>query len=52
MEVLLTKVGAALPVAERYLDQLAEEAIAEATRVSLNPAPLVALVHNTRTLSS
>jgi geranylgeranyl pyrophosphate synthase len=50
--VLLTKVGEALPVAERYLDQIAEQAKAEATRVAPNPAPLIALVDNTRTLSS
>jgi geranylgeranyl pyrophosphate synthase len=52
MQVLLEKVGEALPVAERTLDQIAEEAIAEATRVAPNPAPLIALVHNTRTLSA
>lgn len=51
-QVLLTKVGEALPVAERYLDQVAEQAKAEATRVASNPAPLIALVDNTRTLSS
>ena len=50
-EILLAKVGAALPVAERYLDQIAEEGIAEATRVAPNPAPLIALINNTRTLS-
>jgi geranylgeranyl pyrophosphate synthase len=52
MEVLLAKVGAALPVAERYLDQIAEQATVEATRVAPNPAPLIALINNTRTLSS
>jgi len=52
MEILLTKVGAALPAAERYLDQIAHEAVAEANRVAPNPAPLVALITNTRTLSS
>jgi len=50
-EILLSKVGAALPVAEQYLDQIAREAIAEASRVAPNPAPLVALIKNTRTLS-
>ena len=52
MEVLLSKVGAALPVAERYLDQIADQAKVEATRVAPNPAPLIALIDNTRTLSS
>jgi len=51
MEVLVSKVGAALPAAEEYLDQLAEEAIAEANRVAPNPEPLVHLVHNARRLS-
>jgi geranylgeranyl pyrophosphate synthase len=52
IETLVTKIAEALPAAEAYLDRLADEAIAEASRAALNPAPLVALVRNTRPLSS
>jgi geranylgeranyl pyrophosphate synthase len=51
LKTLVEKIGAALPAAEEYLDQLADEAIREATRVAPNPAPLIALVRNTRPLS-
>jgi len=50
-EELVAKVGAVLPAAEAYLDRLAEEAVAEAEQVAVNPEPLIALVRNTRTLS-
>jgi geranylgeranyl pyrophosphate synthase len=49
--VLLEKIGAALPDAERYLDRIADEAISEANLVAVNPRPLVDLVKNTRRLS-
>ncbi len=52
MSILLEKIGAALPDAERYLDRIAAEAIAEASLMAPNPAPLVSLVRNTRRLSS
>ena len=51
LKTLVEKIGAVLPAAEAYLDQLAEEAIGEATRVAPNPEPLIALVRNTRPLS-
>jgi geranylgeranyl pyrophosphate synthase len=51
LKTLVEKIGAVLPAAEAYLDGLAEEAIGEATRVAPNPAPLIALVRNTRPLS-
>ncbi len=51
MHDLVTKVAAALPAAEQYLDRLADEAIAEAMRVAINPDPLIQLVRNTRPLS-
>jgi geranylgeranyl pyrophosphate synthase len=50
-EILLAKVAAALPAAERYLDAIAADAIAEATRVAVDADPLVSLVNDTRTLS-
>jgi geranylgeranyl pyrophosphate synthase len=51
LQALVTKVGEALPEAERYLDALADEATAEARRVAPNPDPLIDLVRNTRPLS-
>jgi geranylgeranyl pyrophosphate synthase len=51
LKTLVEKIGAVLPAAEAYLDQLANEAIGEATRVASNPEPLIALVRNTRPLS-
>ena len=51
LQELVAKVGAALPAAEEYLDGLAQEAIAEAERVAIDPAPLIQLVRNTRPLS-
>jgi geranylgeranyl pyrophosphate synthase len=50
-KVLVSKIGAALEEAERYLDQLAEEAESEAKRMAPNPEPLIKLVRNTRRLS-
>jgi geranylgeranyl pyrophosphate synthase len=52
MKVLPTKIGAALPDAELYLDRLADEAIAEANTIALHPGLLVDLVKSTRRLSS
>jgi len=44
--------AANLPEAEAYLDQIAEEARSEARLFSVNPAPLLALVEQTRRLSA
>ncbi len=52
LQQLLSKMELALPAAERYLDRIAEEADAEATRVAINPEPLRTLVRNTRRLSA
>ncbi len=52
LQQLLVKMEEALPIAERYLDRIAEEAIAEATRVAPLPEGLIALVRNTRRLSA
>jgi len=52
LQLLLKKLEEALPAAERYLDSIAEEAIAEAKRVAPFPDGLIALVHNTRRLSA
>jgi geranylgeranyl diphosphate synthase type I len=52
LSVLLRQMEAALPAAERYLDAIAAEAEAEATRVARHPEGLIALVRNTRRLSS
>jgi geranylgeranyl pyrophosphate synthase len=41
-----------LPEAEAYLDEIAEEACTEARLFSLDPAPLLALVEQTRRLST
>lgn len=49
---LLEKMEAALPAAERYLDGIAAEAEAEASRVSRAPDGLIKLVRNTRRLSA
>ena len=52
LEVLLERLKAALPAAERYLDSIAEEAEAEALRASRHPQGLIDLVRNTRRLSA
>ncbi len=52
LQVLLEKMEAALPVAERYLDSIAAEAEAEALRVARAPELLIKLVRNTRRLSA
>jgi len=44
--------GARVEEAELYLDNLSEEARAEASRSALNPSPLLALVDHTRQLSN
>lgn len=49
---LLKKMEAALPIAERYLDSIANDAITEATRVARAPEGLIKLVRNTRQLSA
>jgi geranylgeranyl pyrophosphate synthase len=46
-----TRLAAALPEAERYLDRLAAAAAAEARRYTAKPDPLIRLVQQTRTLS-
>ena len=43
--------AAQLPNAEKYLDQIAEEARTEARLFSVNPTPLMALIEQTRRLS-
>jgi geranylgeranyl pyrophosphate synthase len=52
LELLLRKLEEALPEAERYLDSIAAEAEAEATRVARKPGVLISLVRNTRKLSA
>jgi geranylgeranyl pyrophosphate synthase len=52
LQILLKKMEEALPDAERYLDAIAVEAEAEATRVSRSPEGLIKLVRNTRRLSA
>lgn len=52
LAVLLRKMEASLPAAERYLDAIAAEAEAEASRMARNPEGLISLVRNTRRLSS
>lgn len=52
LQILLGKMEAALPVAEKYLDGIAAEAEAEAVRVARAPERLIALVRNTRRLSA
>jgi geranylgeranyl pyrophosphate synthase len=49
---LRRKFAAALPQAERYLDDLAADAVGEARRNAEQPAPLVTLVRHTRALSA
>jgi len=48
---LTERVVAALPQAEKYLDEIALEAQNEAMRHALNPQPLLAVVRQTRGLS-
>jgi geranylgeranyl pyrophosphate synthase len=52
LQLLLAKLEAALPAAERYLDAIAAEAEAEAKRVAPFPDGLIKLVRNTRRLSA
>ncbi len=52
LEILLERMEAALPAAERYLDGIAAEAEAEATRAARHPEGLIDLVRNTRKLSA
>ncbi len=52
LQLLLKKLEAALPTAERYLDSIAAEAEAEAMRVARLPDGLIKLVRNTRRLSA
>jgi geranylgeranyl diphosphate synthase type I len=52
LKVLLRKMEEALPAAEAYLDRIAAEAEAEATRVARRPDGLISLVRNTRRLSA
>ena len=52
LQELVKRLEAALPIAERYLDSIADEAEAEAKRVAPFPDELVALVRNTRRLSA
>jgi len=52
LTVLLERMEESLPAAERYLDAIAAEAEAEATRVAKHPEGLISLVRNTRRLSS
>ena len=49
--LLISKIGAAVPEAERILDELADEAKKEAVDNAKNPDPLLELVRHTRTLS-
>ncbi len=51
LRVIADAFAAQLPNAEAYLDDVAEEARTEARLFSNNPAPLVALVEQTRRLS-
>jgi geranylgeranyl pyrophosphate synthase len=46
------RLAAALPEAERYLDRLATAAVAEARQHAADPAGLITLVRQTRTLSA
>ncbi len=48
---LIKHMVAALPEAEKYLDEIAQEAASEARRQARNPKPLLALVRHTRALS-
>ncbi len=49
--LLAQKVAAAIPEAEEYLDQIAEENESEALRTAARPKPLIDLVRYTRALS-
>jgi geranylgeranyl pyrophosphate synthase len=49
--LLISKIAAAVPEAERILDELADEAKKEAVDNAKNPDPLLELVRHTRTLS-
>lgn len=48
---LMNEMKAALPKAENYLDQVAEDAAGEARNIATNPAPLYKLIEHTRQLS-
>ena len=50
-EFLMSKLKAALPEAERYLDKIAREATHEVQRIAHNPEPLMTLIEHTRQLS-
>jgi hypothetical protein len=52
LKILLRRMEESLPAAERYLDMIAQEAESEALRAAKRPDLLVALVRNTRKLSS
>lgn len=51
LRVIASSFAAQLPAAEAYLDEIAEEARTEACHFSRDPAPLWALVEQTRRLS-
>jgi len=51
LETIARAFAAKLPEAEAYLDRIAEEAQKEAQVFSINPAPLLALIVQTRRLS-
>ena len=51
LQHLLKRMEESLPIAEQYLDAIAGEAEAEATRVARSPDVLIRLVRNTRRLS-
>lgn len=48
---LIKSMEKALPKAEAYLDEIAEEAIHEAEKNAINPEPLITIVKHTRKLS-
>lgn len=50
--ILMKKMAATLPEAEKYLDRIAQEAIEEAESFATSPEPLITLVLHTRLLSS
>ena len=51
LAILMNEAKSALPEAERYLNQIAEEAAEEARKSAHNPEPLTALIRHTRRLS-
>lgn len=51
LALLKNKMKSALPEAERYLSQIAEEAAEEARNRAHNPEPLISLISHTRRLS-